>query len=94
MKYDEIINCGHDYNDACNAFMRRCPHGAYITHSNPEVYDLYRQLDRAEHALDVVAWVTGISRADIVNAARIENRYYARGGQWILNPQRLLQGMQ
>lgn len=90
MNYDEIISAGVDYINARNAFGYRCPHGAYITHSNPEVYDLYRQLDRAEHTLAVAARVTGISQADIVNAARIENRYYARGGQQSLSSQRLL----
>ena len=90
MNYDEIIGAGIDYIDAKNAFRRRCPHGAYITYSNPEICDLYRWLDRAEHALDVIAAVTGISQSVIINAARIENRYYERGGQQMLSHQRLL----
>lgn len=93
INYDEIISAGSEYIDARNAFSRRYPHGIYVTHSNPEAFDLYTLCERAERVLFTVSWVTGISQDVIINVARIENRYYERGGGRCVDAKRLLESL-
>lgn len=94
INYDEILSAGIDYMMQAYDFYRCHPGPNYISHSNPKLYDDYHRMERAEHALDMVAYATGLHTADIIQAARIYNRYYDRGGEKIIDAQRLLEGLQ
>ena len=76
INFDELISAAQDYMDYSFRFSRKYPNGGYITCANPELCEAYRWLDRAERALTVVCYVTGIPAAVLIQAARFCNRFY------------------
>ena len=95
INYAEIINAGTNYIDARNSFSSKFhrPGGYYITHADPDLYDSYRLVDKYETALNAMAYAFEIPVSVIINAARIENRYYERGGQYLVDYKKLLESL-
>lgn len=93
MKYDTLLSAAHDYIYAYNDLRRTFPRGLTIWNSTPinsDAAQKYIQLDRYEAVLYAVCECTGISRDVVITAARIEDRYYARGGTRCLDAEQLI----
>ena len=93
INYGEIVTAGSEYIDAQNRFMSKYhrPGGYFITHSQPDLYDACRLVEKYETALNAVAYAFEIPASVIINAARIEKRYYERGGQFLIDLEKLLE---
>ena len=93
MNYDAIITAAQEYSDRINAFRRAYPHGYHFgqeTRLHADATQKYISLDKAEAILWAVCEATGVSVDAAVSAARIYNRYYERGGEHILDAERLI----
>ena len=93
MNYDAIINAAQEYSDRINALRRAYPNGYCLTletrlHADKAQKSIY--LDKAEAVLWAVCDATGIPVDAAISAARIYNRYYERGGEHILDTERLI----
>lgn len=95
INYGEIISTGTNYMDAQNHFRSKYhrPGGYYITHADPELYDAYRLVEKYETALNAMAYAFEIPASVIISAARVENRYYERGGQCLFDYKKLLESL-
>ena len=86
INFDELVSAAQDYMEKRYFFSRKYPNGGYISHENPELYDDYRSLDRAERVLTVAGYVTEIPSAVLIQANRIINRVYDRAFAQDRNP--------
>ena len=93
INFDELLSAGTDYLSSAYEFRSRYHGGVYVTYSNQDCYQRYHQMERQEHALYTLQWVLGIPQDVIINAARIENRYYERGGEGYISSETLIRGL-
>ena len=93
INFDELLSAGTDYLSSTFEFRSRYHGGVYVTPANPDCFRRYHYMERQEHALDTLQWVLGIPQNVIINAARIENRYYERGGEGCISSEALIRGL-
>jgi len=91
--FDQLLSAGFDYISSTFEFRSRYHGGVYISHSNKDCYERYQQMERHDYALNTLHWVLGIPQDVIINAARIENRYYERGGEGYIRSEDLIRGL-
>ena len=88
MNYATLLSAAHDYIYAYNDVRRAFPHGftlwnSTLLHSEAAQKSICH--DRYECA--------GIPQEVLIQAARIEDRYYERGGTQCLDPERLIRSL-
>lgn len=96
MNYDTLLSAAHDYTYAYNDLRSTFPRGIYIGHDallHSGAVQKYICLDKKETALDCLSECTGIDRRVLIQAARIEDRYYARGGTRCLDAEQLIRSL-
>ena len=93
INFDCVISAALDYMSAYGDMRRHFPHGCYLygaTRNDSQELRDYHCLDRAERALSVLCEGIGITTDIAVQAARIENHYYERGGSQLVDSERLI----
>lgn len=96
MNYDMLLSAAHDYTYAYNDLRSTFPRGTYIGYDallHSDVVQKYICLDEKETALKCLSECTGIDRRVLIQAARIEDRYYARGGTRCLDAEQLIRSL-
>lgn len=96
MNYDAIIAAATDYMYAYNDLRRTFPNGVCLyqeTHWGSKAATRCRYYDRYDAVLRGICEATDIPMAAAINAVRIENRYYERGGTQCINSERLLRSL-
>ena len=93
INFDELLSAGTEYRSSAFEFYSRYHGGVCITHANKDAYDRFWSMRRDERVVDMLAWVLRIPQNVIINAARIENRYYERGGEGCIDSARLIRGL-
>ena len=96
MNYDTLLSAARDYIYAYNDLRGTFPRGIYIGHNallNSGAVQKYICLDKKETALDCLSECTGIDRRVLIQAARVEDRYYARGGTRCLDAEQLIRSL-
>ena len=94
--YDTLLAAAHDYIYAYNDLRRAFPHGVYIGRNAPlhsAAVQKYIYSDQNEAVLRAISECTGIPEGVLIQAARIEDRYYARGGTRCLDAERLVRSL-
>ena len=90
MNYATLLSAAHDYIYAYNDVRRTFPHGyclwdSTLLHSEAAQKSICH--DRYESVFRALCECTGIPQEVLIQAARIENRYYERGGaEWYVAP--------
>ena len=92
INFDELLAAGQNCISSNFEFYKRY-RGMLINHTMRDAYERWWAVQRDERALDTLAWVLGIPQNIVINAARIENRYYERGGDKVLNSEKLIRGL-
>lgn len=93
MNFDTIINAAQEYSDRTNDLRSTYPNGFCLTTDTRLYADKAQKsvyLDQAEAVLWAVCDATGIPVSAAINAARIYNRYYDRGGTHCIDAERLI----
>lgn len=93
MNYDAILAAANDYIWAYNAMRRAFPQGLALfrtTEWGSLKANLARNFDQYQAVLRGICEVTGIPMGAAINAARIEIRYYDRGGTRCIDAERLI----
>lgn len=93
MNYEAILAAASDHIWAYNDLKRAFPHGLDLyrtTEWGSLKAETARRFDRTEAVLRGICEVTGIPMSAAINAARIENRYYDRGGTRCIDAERLI----
>lgn len=96
MDYNTLLSAAHDYIYAYNDLRRTFPRGVYIgrnTLLHSDAAQKYIYLDKIEATLDSLVECTGITREVLIQAARVEDRYYARGGTRCLDAEQLIRSL-
>ncbi len=96
MNYGAIIAAATDYMIAYNDLRRAFPNGVFLYLETPwgsKAAIRYRYYERYDAVLRGICAATGIPMAAAINAVRIENRYYERGGVKCLDMERLLRSL-
>ena len=96
MNYDTLLSAARDYIYAYNDLRSTFPRGIYIGHNallNSGAVQKYICLDKKETVLDCLSECTGIDRRVLIQAARVEDRYYARGGTRCLDAEQLIRSL-
>ena len=96
MNYQAIVNAATDYNIAMYNLRKNFPAGVYLgswTKLHDRDAELYTLFDRAEKILWAVCECTNIPVEVAIMAARLENRYYERGGYQILDVENLIKSL-
>lgn len=93
--YDMLLSLGWEVIDATRAFRTAYPHGCFIgrymiNDEDCKRRSLYDRMELAEKILREVCYVIHGDQTAIVRAARIQERYYERGGSKILDAERLI----
>ena len=96
MDYNTLLSAAHDYIYAYNDVRRAFPHGftlwnSTLLHSEAAQKSICH--DRYEAVLRALCECTGIPEATLIQAARIEDRYYDRGGTRCLDAERLVRSL-
>ena len=86
----------HDYIYAYNDVRRTFPHGftlwnSTLLHSEAAQKSIYH--DRYEAVFHALCECAGIPQNVLIQAARIEDHYYERGGTRCLDPERLIRSL-
>ena len=93
LDYDYLINFGYEYMEAEHAY-RSCYRDMFISRTgNPDAYYASQRAYRAGNVLSDVAIMTHVPADVIVNAARVMNRYYDRGGGLVIDAEKLIRSM-
>lgn len=93
MNYDTIIYAAQEYSYQVNKLRSSYPNGLTIwedtkIHSNQGQRAIYTE--KAEAVLNALCEFAGIPAGAAINAARIYDRYYERGGTLCLDAERLV----
>lgn len=93
--YEQLLVTGSDYMDAENRYrgnkdFRGLYLGGTLSGVKREAFEASIRAEWAEHALYIACYITGIPENAVVRAARIEARYYDRGGSKVLDSKRLI----
>ena len=96
MNYDTLLSAAHDYISAYNDVRRTFPHGftlwdSTLLHSEAAQKSICH--DRCEAVFHALCECAGIPQEVLIQAARIEDRYYERGGTRCLDPERLIRSL-
>lgn len=78
INYGEIVSTGLDYSDACYRYHRKYSGSQYISHKDPDLYEAYHRMERAERVMTVVCYVLEMPTDIPVRAARIMEKAYRR----------------
>ena len=93
MNYDTIISAAQDYIYETNRLRKTYPNGFSLwndTLLHSDKAQRYIYTEKAEAVLSALCEFAGIPVAAAINAARIEERYYARGGTLLIDSERLV----
>ncbi len=93
MNYDTIINAAQEYIYQTNLLRKTYPHGLTIWDDTPIHSDAayrFRYTEKAEAVLNTLCEFAGIPAGAAINAARIYDRYYERGGTLCIDAERLV----
>ncbi len=93
MNYDTIFDAAQNYIDQENLLRKTYPNGLTIWEDTPIHSDAahrYIYTEKAEAVLNALCEFAGIPVAAAINAVRIYNRYYERGGTLFLDAERLV----
>lgn len=96
MDYNTLLSAAHDYIYTYNDFRRTFPRGVYIGRNASLHSDAVQKSichDRYEAVLRALCECTGIPEDALIQAARIEDRYYEHGGTQCLDPERLIRSL-
>ena len=96
MNYDTLLSAAHDYIYAYNDVRRTFPHGYWLWDStllHSEAAQKSICYDRYEAVFHALCECAGIPQEVLIQAARIEDRYYERGGTRCLDPERLIRSL-
>lgn len=96
LNYDTLLSAAHDYIYAYNDLRRTFPNGVYIGRNAPlhsDAAQKYIRLNRSETVLRALCECTDIPEDAMIRAARIEDRYYDRGGTRCIDPERLIRSL-
>lgn len=93
MNYDTIISAAQEYIYQMNQIRKTFPNGLCVwknttIHSNEGQRAIYTE--KAEAVLYALCEFAGIPVGAAINAARIFDRYYERGGTLCLDAERLV----
>lgn len=96
MNYATLLAAAHDYIYAYNDVRRAFPHGftlwnSTLLHSEAAQKSICH--DRYEAVSHALCECAGIPQEVLIQAARIEDRYYERGGTQCLDPERLIRSL-
>ena len=96
MNYATLLSAAHDYIYAYNDVRRTFPHGftlwnSTLLHSEAAQKSICH--DRYEAVFCALCECAGIPQEVLIQAARIEDRYYERGGTRCLDPERLIRSL-
>ena len=96
MNYATLLSAAHDYIYAYNDVRRAFPHGftlwnSTLLHSEAAQKSICH--DRYEAVFRALCECAGIPQEVLIQAARIEDRYYERGGTQCLDPERLIRSL-
>ena len=96
MNYDTLLSAAHDYIYAYNDVRRTFPHGyclwdSTLLHSEAAQKSICH--DRYEAVFHALCECAGIPQEVLIQAARIEDRYYERGGTRCLDLERLIRSL-
>lgn len=96
MQYDTLLNAAQEYCEAQFNFQFMFPNGIPRSASDPHGFGkarLWNKVEMAEAVLDALSEFSEIPREVMINAVRIENRYYERGGTELLSAERLIRSL-
>ena len=96
MNYATLLSAAHDYIYAYNDVRRAFPHGytlwdSTLLHSEAAQKSICH--DRYEAVFHALCECAGIPQEVLIQAARIEDHYYERGGTRCLDPERLIRSL-
>ena len=91
--YDLVLSYGFDYIDAENAFHSKYRNMCITRNGTPDAWDAANRAENAVRSLCDVSLVLNIPYDVIVNAARVMNRYYERGGGLVIDAEKLIRSM-
>ncbi len=96
MNYAVLLSAAHDYISAYNDVRSTFPHGyslwnSTLFYSNAAQKSICHE--RYEAVFRTLCECTGIPQEVLIQAARIEDRYYERGGTRCLDPERLIRSL-
>lgn len=96
MNYATLLSAAHDYISAYNDVRRTFPYGFTLWDStllHSEAAQKSICYDRCEAVFHALCECAGIPQEVLIQAARIEDRYYERGGTRCLAPERLIRSL-
>ena len=96
LNYDTLLAAAHNYIYAYNDLRRTFPNGVYLWNStllHSEAAQKSICHDRCEAVFHALCECAGIPQEVLIQAARIEDRYYERGGTRCLNAERLVRSL-
>ena len=96
MNYATLLSAAHDYISAYSDVRRTFPYGftlwdSTLLHSEAAQKSIYH--DRYEAVFRALCECAGIPQEVLIQAARIEDRYYERGGTRCLDLERLIRSL-
>lgn len=90
--YGEVLAAGSEWFSYRAALAEQTKkYGTYITYAKRELYDAYALFDKADRVLWTLAQAVNIPADAIKKAARIEERYYNRGGTLLIDARALIE---
>ena len=95
INWDQLLSAAHDYMDARRYFLGNDDFkghyfGDQLSGLKRQSYDASNKADEAERILYTACYATGVPEDAVIRAARIEYRYYDRGGSQCIDAERLI----
>lgn len=97
LNFEHVISAGMDYCAAswnCNRNFPGPHNFCYLNKDNRNAYEAYLALEKYTKVLECVCSTLGITFETVIRTVRAENKYYERGGQRLLDEERLIQGLE